>query len=88
MDVQRDQGIANLKLDTIKLQIFNGNLADWEAFRDMFKYYLVDRSKKMSKVVKLYQLRTHLEGAAFDCIRGYKPNGSNYDAAWADVKKR
>lgn len=75
-DPPKEQGTSNLKLATVTL-----------SYIDMFEY-LVDQSKKLSKVVKFHQLRSHLKGNALDCIRGYKVTSANYDAAWADLKKR
>lgn len=82
-----EQGLLGLKLGSIDMPTFGGSLDEWEAFRDLFEH-LVHKSKRLSTTVKFYQLRTHLKGAALDTIRGYQVIGSNYDAAWADLKKR
>lgn len=82
-----EQAVAGIKIGSIDMSTFGGNLEEWEAFRDLFEH-LVHNSKKMSKTVKFYQLRTHLKGPALDTIRGYQVTGSNYDAAWEDLKKR
>lgn len=84
---QGERAIVQLKLDAIQLPYFNGDLITWEAFRDLFEQ-LVDRSPKLSPTVKFHQLRSHLKGVAFDTIRGYQLTGSNYAAAWSDIKKR
>lgn len=81
------RGIVTLKLDSISLPDFDGDLTSWEAFRDIFEY-LVHSSKKLTNVIKFHQLRTHLKGEAFDTIRGYPLMGANYEIAWEDVKKR
>lgn len=86
-DPRKEQTIANLKLDTVQLPYFDGKLEEWPNFRDMFEY-LVDKSGKLSKVVKFHQLIGHLKASALECIKGYKVTGSNYEAAWADLKKR
>lgn len=83
----QEQATVNLKLDSFQLPHFNGNLDDWQTFRDMFEY-LVDKSKKMTKIMKFHQLRSVLTGPALDCIRGYQVTERNYDAAWFDLKKR
>lgn len=62
-------------------------MEEWEVFRDLFEH-LVHNGKKISPTVKFYQLRTHLRGPALDTIRGYQVTGSNYEAAWTDIKKR
>lgn len=82
-----ERAIVTLKLDSIELPYFNGDLTAWEPFRDMFEY-LVDRSPKLSDTVKFHQLRSHLKGPAFDTIRGYQFTGSNYKLAWNDLKAR
>lgn len=82
-----ERSIVTLKLDTVQLPDFSGDLTNWEAFRDMFEY-LVDKSTKLSDIVKFHQLRSHLKGQAFDTIRGYQLTGANYKSAWSDVKRR
>lgn len=82
-----ERALVQLRLDTIQLPEFSGDLTNWEAFRDMFEY-LVDKSAKLTDVVKFHQLRTHLKGMAFDTIRGYQLSGTNYQAAWNDIKRR
>lgn len=84
---QTERTLVTLKLDTVQLPFFNGDLTTWEAFRDMFEY-LIDKSSKLTDTVKFHQLRSHLRGIAFDTIRGYQLTGSNYQAAWSDLKKR
>lgn len=84
---QEEQATVNFKLDSVQLQTFNGNMTEWESFRDMFEY-LVDKSRKISKIMKFQQLRNHLKGTALDCIRGYQLTAKNYDAAWSDLKRR
>lgn len=79
--------MVTLKLDSIQLPFFDGDSTTWEAFRDLFEY-LVDKSTKLSDTIKFHQLRSHLRGIAFDTIRGYQLTGSNYKAAWSDLKKR
>lgn len=82
-----ERAIVTLKLDSMELPTFNGDLTTWEAFRDIFEY-LVHKSTKLSNVVKFHQLCTHLSGMALDTIRGYTLMGANYEIAWADLKKR
>lgn len=79
--------VVQLKLGSIELPYFSGDLTEWPSFRDFFRY-LVDDNVKLSDTIKFHQLRTHLKGAAFDTIKGYKLTGSNYDAAWKDLKRR
>lgn len=82
-----DQGAAGIKIGSIEIPVYTGNLEEWESFRDLFEF-LVHKSKRLNKTVKFHQLRTHLKGQALDTIRGYQVTGTNYDAAWEDLKKR
>lgn len=83
----KEQGGMTLKLDSFQLTYFSGKLEEWETFRDMFEY-LVNKSKKITNIMKFHQLRSHLKGAALDCIRGYQMTDQNYTAAWADLRRR
>lgn len=82
-----EKGVVTLKLDSITLPYFDGDLTQWETFKDLFNT-LVDNGPKLSDTLKFYQLRSHLKGVAFDTIRGYQLTGTNYQAAWSDLKKR
>lgn len=58
-----------LKLDTIELPQFDGDLTEWDSFKDNFNV-LVHENSNFSSILKFHQLRTHLKGAAYDTIRG------------------
>ena len=51
---ENNQGVSAVKIGSIDIGTFGGNLEDWEAFRDLFEQ-LVHNSKRMSmlKVAKL-----------------------------------
>lgn len=78
---------APLKLETISLPIFNGDLTEWAAFRDLFTY-LIHNNNQLSNIVKFHQLRSRLRGPALDTIQGYQLTGVNYEAAWDDLQRR
>lgn len=84
---EENTGLTKLKIDTIQLPIFDGNFDEWNSFRDMFES-LVNKSPKIAKVVKFYELRSRLRGPALETIKGYQLTSSNYDSAWSDLKKR
>lgn len=84
---KKDTVVQTLKLDTISLPYFSGDLTEWISFRDFFEH-LIDKNKQISDTVKFHQLRSHLRGTAFDTIKGYQLIGTNYASAWADLKKR
>lgn len=79
--------LIELKMDKIQLPTFNGDLTEWIAFRDQYTD-LIHKSKKMTKVTKFYQLRSHLTGLARDAIGGFKLSAANYEAAWQVLQKR
>lgn len=76
-----------LKIDTIQLPDFNGDLTEWITFKELF-VYLVHKNTSFSDTLKFHQLRTHLKGAPLDMIKGYQLTGANYKAAWTDLKRR
>lgn len=87
VDEGNQRTVVTLKLDSIKVPTFNGDLTEWEEFKGLFEY-LIHNSTRISNTVKFNELRNHLKGIAFDTIKGYAINGTNYSAAWADLKKR
>lgn len=78
---------TSLKIDSVSVPFFDGTLEEWEPFKEMFDT-LVGSNTRLSKVMKFYELRSHLQGAALETIKGYQLIGSNYDNAWADLRKR
>lgn len=76
-----------LRLETINLPFFNGELTEWSSFKDLF-VYLIHQNNQLSDIVKFHQLRSKLRGPALDTIRGYQITGINYLAAWSDLTKR
>lgn len=84
---KKSDPVITLKLDTIELPYFNGDLTEWDSFKDYFTV-LVHDNTTFSNILKFHQLRTHLKGAAYDTIKGYKIDGVNYESAWSDLKKR
>lgn len=75
-----------LKVDTVELPVFDGNLSKWQEFKEFF-LVLIDR-QTFPDSIKLYQLRKHVTGKAFDTIKGYQSTGENYQAAWNDLVRR
>lgn len=76
-----------LKLETIQLPSFGGDLTEWIALKDLFTY-LVHNNCRLSDTLKFHQLRSKLRGSALDTIKGYQLTGINYAAAWAMYNKR
>lgn len=84
---KKDDAVVQLKLDTINLPYFSGDLTEWISFKDLFTY-LVHENSNLSDTLKFHQLRSHLKNTALDTIRGYQVSGHNYEAAWNDLKRR
>lgn len=87
MDRAPGDTAIELKLETIKLPYFAGELTEWSAFRDLFTY-LIDKNASMPDTIKFVHLRSHLRGTAFETIKGYQVAGQNYKSAWEDLKRR
>lgn len=83
----RENAVMQLKLESIQLPTFSGDLTEWIAFKDLFKY-LVHENGQLSNTLKFHQLRSKLRGPALDTIRGYQLTGLNYEAAWEDLQRR
>lgn len=85
--IKIDEPVIRLKLESIQLPYFSGDLTEWVAFKDLF-VYLVHRNTTFSDTLKFHQLRTHVRGPPFEMIKGYQITGTNYRAAWEDLKRR
>lgn len=81
------QPMLDLKVDKIKLPIFNGDLTSWLPFRDQF-VDLIHTNPRFTPITKFIQLRGHLQGLALEAINGFKLSASNYDAAWQVLTRR
>lgn len=75
------------KLDKIELPVFDGDLTEWNSFKEIFTVLIHD-NEQLSQLIKLHQLKSHLKGAALETIRGYQLTGSNYKPAWEDLQNR
>lgn len=87
IQINDDLNIMPLKLETIRLPLFGGDLTEWTEFKDIFTT-LVHENRNYSDTIKFHQLRSKLRGPALDTIRGYRLIGNNYAVAWEDLKKR
>lgn len=77
----------NLKLEPIKIPVFDGERENWVLFRDQF-LALVHNNEHMNDAIKMYQLFTHLGEKALRVIKGITPAGSNYERAWKILNER
>lgn len=71
-------------LPKIDVPNFSGRYSEWPNFRDMFRA-LIHRRDDMAPVIKLYYLRSHLQGAALEQIESIALTDENYDKVWSDL---
>lgn len=83
----QELAVLQLKLDSIKLPTFSGDLTEWTTFKELFTQ-LVHENPKFSNVLKMYLLLENLKGQARETIRGYNLTNANYEAAWGDLTNR
>lgn len=75
-----------MKLPTIKLPTFSGNIEDWKRYADSFKTLIHDSD--LSNVQKHQYLVGSLSGAAARVIESVEISDQNYVVAWELLKKR
>lgn len=76
---------SELRLPSIQLPDFDGDLSNWVRFRDLF-IALVDSKENLSHVEKLEYLRTKLKGEASTIVKHLNPTNDNYKIAWDLIK--
>lgn len=77
----------NVKLPTLDLPSFDGNITQWHAFEDSFKALIHD-NKTLTDVQKLYYLRSSLTGEALASIKDLSTTSVNYQVAFEIIKNR
>lgn len=76
-----------LKMPTIKLPEFNGDIQDWESHFDCFRAMVHDDSG-YSPTQKFYYLRSSISGPALDLIKSIPMTDANYEVAIERLKQR
>ncbi len=76
----------SIKLPTLELPKFGGNLQDWISFRDLFTSAIHNSS--LSNVDKLTHLKSLVTGEAARQIRNIVLSDGNYDVAWKTLSER
>lgn len=71
----------HLKLPTIELPKFDGNIHEWITFHDTFNA-IIHSSADISQIQKLQYLRSSLRGDALKCIETLPISAANYPIAW------
>ncbi len=76
-----------VRLPTLELPSFGGNLQEWVSFRDIFEAAVGSRTT-LTKSQKLTYLKTCLVGEAAKHIRSLVLSDANYDIAWKALTDR
>lgn len=77
----------NVKLPTIELPSFDGDLTKWHSFADTFQA-LIHNNTSLTEVQKLCYLRSSLKSEALNVIQALDTTAINYDIAWNLLKNR
>lgn len=76
-----------IKLPTINLPKFNGEIGNWVEFREIFNS-LIHENAEISNVEKLHYLKAGLSGEASDVIKSLEFTSANYQVAWEALCER
>ena len=79
--------LKNVRLSKVDLPKFDGNVAEWLNFRDIFGR-AVHEHKSLSKIDKFTYLKSSLLGKAVETISGLSITSANYDNAWQLLEKQ
>lgn len=86
-DEEKFEATIDLKMEPIKLPVFDGAKENWILFREQFLSF-VHEKKNIQKAVKMHMLFSHLSDKALRVIKGITPVASNYDRAWNVLNNR
>lgn len=81
------EGPSLLRLPTINIPIFSGNISDWPSFKDTFSS-LVHNNQDLDDVQKFHYLKSSLKGSASSLIAAINITAEGYDQAWATLTTR
>ncbi|XP_067213067.1 uncharacterized protein [Linepithema humile] len=73
--------LRRIKLPEAPLPIFDGKFESWLSFKNAFTSMIGSRSD-LSKVDKLYYLKSSLSGDAANKIKIFSVDGASYSSAW------
>lgn len=76
---------SQIKLTTIKIPTFNGNIEGWKRYADVFKTLIHDSD--LSNVQKHQYLVDSLSGPAARVIESIGISDQNYKVAWELLKR-
>jgi len=78
---------SGVRLPTIELPKFKGDIADWLSFRDTFES-LIHRNETIDPIQKFHYLKASLEGSAAQIIKSLEFSSVNYTVAWDAICSR
>ena len=78
---------SHVKLPTLELPKFDGDISKWETFWDSFRS-TVDENETLSDVDKFSYLKSFLSKSAADALEGYAVTSANYSEAVTTLKRR
>ncbi|XP_055585541.1 uncharacterized protein LOC129738386 [Uranotaenia lowii] len=79
--------VSNMRLPTISLPSFDGDLNDWLTFHDSF-ISLIHTSAEIPNIQKFQYLRSALKGDALQLIESLTISANNYVVAWESLVNR
>lgn len=79
--------LQNVKLPTINLPIFDGDINKWLEFKDTFMS-LIETSSSLSSVMKFHYLKATLKGEPLKIIQTLEFSAENYKIAWEALCNR
>lgn len=82
--IYKAQGI---RLPTIELPKFSGEVAEWLSFRDTFES-LIHKNGTIDLIQKFHYLKASLEGSAAQIIKSLEFTAVNYNVAWETICNR
>lgn len=78
---------TGVKLPTIELPKFKGDLSEWLGFRDTFKS-LIHENNQIKDIQKFHYLRASVESSAEQIIKSLEFSAANYAVAWEALCSR
>ncbi|XP_071580238.1 uncharacterized protein [Temnothorax nylanderi] len=76
-----------IKLPTIELPKFRGDISEWLGFRDTFQS-LIHTNETIDPIQKFHYLKAALEGKAAQIIKSLEFSAINYAVAWDTIRSR
>ena len=77
---------SNLKVSDVKLPVFGGDVMTWSEFWDLFE--VVHGNTRYAVVQNFAILKSHLSGAALQCLKGIPVTEACYSSAIETLKSR